>query len=282
MKNKINISIVLFLILGILYGCDDHNPTSFNAGDTNVGFDVNFSARFNETDGRVGIPLVLAGVPGGVKVNVTIAISSDVNGSAAIEGTDFTVENKTLEFNNGYGVDSIYINIIDNDVFEGNKTFKIEIASVSPELKQNVANSTIVTIVDDEHPLAAYFGTYAATDVNSDGTTDKYTVAISAVEGSTTDLSILNIWDGGRSVVAKIDTEEQTLVINPGQAVLVSGTYDIRMYYFNPSTSKFDTTTPIGAKIEENGTIVIDPWVAIQYGTSSAYGVLFGTVLEKL
>ncbi len=191
---KKNSYIGFFLSLLILFtGCELNEPDAFKTADTNVAFDANFSARFSETDGRVGIPVVLAGVPGGVKVKVTIASSTDgLTGTTAIEGTDYTIENKTIEFNNGFGIDSVYVNIIDNDEFTGNKTFNLVLESISPDnLKKNVASSITVTIIDDEHPWAALIGTYT---ISAKSLFDGSALSIPAVvSANEVDINTLNI-----------------------------------------------------------------------------------------
>lgn len=40
------------------------------------------------------IPLVLAGIPGSGKVTVTLAVSTEGDTNPAIEGEDFTIDNK--------------------------------------------------------------------------------------------------------------------------------------------------------------------------------------------
>ena len=47
------------------------------------------------------IPLVLAGIPGSGKVTVTLAVSTEGDTNPAIEGEDFTIDNKEITFEEG-------------------------------------------------------------------------------------------------------------------------------------------------------------------------------------
>ena len=103
----------------------------------------------------------MAGIPGSGKVTVTLAVSTEGDTNPAIEGEDFTIDNKEITFEEGYGTQNIVIRPIDNNVFTGKKTFTLTIASSTPELKESVQNSVKISIADDEHPLSYLFGTYA-------------------------------------------------------------------------------------------------------------------------
>ena len=90
-----------------------------------------------------------------------VAVSTEGDTNPAIEGEDFTIDNKEITFEEGYGTQNIVIRPIDNNVFTGKKTFTLTIASSTPELKESVQNSVKISIADDEHPLSYLFGTYA-------------------------------------------------------------------------------------------------------------------------
>lgn len=83
----------------------------------------------------------MAGIPGSGKVTVTLAVSTEGDTNPAIEGEDFTIDNKEITFEEGYGTQNIVIRPIDNNVFTGKKTFTLTIASSTPELKESVQNS---------------------------------------------------------------------------------------------------------------------------------------------
>ncbi len=76
----------------------------------------------------------------------------------AIEGTDFTLSSKTVSV--GVGETAITVTPINNDVFQGNKKFNLIIASNSKGYPIADQDTLTVTLVDDEHPLKAWIGTY--------------------------------------------------------------------------------------------------------------------------
>ena len=154
----------LILAVGTLYviaSCDDNIPQSFNAEDSNASFSKTTASVNENATEPLEIPLVLASIPGSGKVTVTLAVSTEGDTNPAIEGEDFTIDNKEITFEEGYGTQNIVIRPIDNNVFTGKKTFTLTIASSTPELKESVQNSVKISITDDEHPLSYLFGTYA-------------------------------------------------------------------------------------------------------------------------
>ena len=154
----------LILAVGTLFviaSCDDNIPQSFNAEDSNASFSKTTASVNENATEPLEILLVLAGIPGSGKVTVTLAVSTEGDTNPAIEGEDFTIDNKEITFEEGYGTQNIVIRPIDNNVFTGKKTFTLTIASSTPELKESVQNSVKISIADDEHPLSYLFGTYA-------------------------------------------------------------------------------------------------------------------------
>ena len=154
----------LILAVGTLFviaSCDDNIPQSFNAEDSNASFSKTTASVNENATEPLEIPLVLADIPGSGKVTVTLAVSTEGDTNPAIEGEDFTIDNKEITFEEGYGTQNIVIRPIDNNVFTGKKTFTLTIASSTPELKESVQNSVKISIADDEHPLSYLFGTYA-------------------------------------------------------------------------------------------------------------------------
>ena len=154
----------LILAVGTLFviaSCDDNIPQSFNAEDSNASFSKTTASVNENATEPLEIALVFAGIPGSGKVTVTLAVSTEGDTNPAIEGEDFTIDNKEITFEEGYGTHNIVIRPIDNNVFTGKKTFTLTIASSTPELKESVQNSVKISIADDEHPLSYLFGTYA-------------------------------------------------------------------------------------------------------------------------
>ena len=193
----------LILAVGLLLtfaACDDNEPQSFRAADSNASFPTTTASVDENATEPLQIPLALAGVKGSGKVTVTLTASSEGESSPAIEGTDFVIENKEIVFEDGCGVQNVI-------VFTGKKTFKIIISATSPKLLESEQNSVLVTIVDDEHPWAAIIGTYNITGISA---FDEVTpVSVPAViSASDEDTNVLNV-NFGYGTLAKMSVEER-------------------------------------------------------------------------
>ena len=187
MKKVINIIAITLLMLGV-YSCE-YDIDNFSAKNSNVSFTVSSSSIAEQSTGTVKIPLVLAGINGSGEVIVNIAV--DTGSSDAIEGTDFIIESgKSYTFSDGAGIQYIEVSPVDNDVLTGDKTVVFVIESTSKALKENSATSAILTIVDDEHPLKAFLGTYTVAVSSGFGLSD-YTFD---VEISTDAEDITKLW----------------------------------------------------------------------------------------
>ena len=119
------------------------------------------TAAVGEEDGSVEIPVLLTS-KSGMSATAEIEVVADETGTGAVEGTHFTIENKTLSFSGLDGaIQKIKINVVDNDVFGGNKSFTIRLKE-GGSVNLGAAKTCKVTIQDDEHPLAFILGTYTS------------------------------------------------------------------------------------------------------------------------
>jgi len=143
-----------------LASCNINEYPSFDDGDAFLAF-TSSTAAVGEEAGSLEIPVLLTS-KSGLSATAEIEVVADETGTGAIEGTHFTIENKTLTFSGLEGAtQKIKINIIDNDVFGGNKSFTIRLKD-GGSIKLGAAKTCKVTIQDDEHPLAFILGTYGA------------------------------------------------------------------------------------------------------------------------
>lgn len=146
--------------------CENGCPT-FDDADACVGFS-SASFSINETDGKVEIPVYLASVAG---LSGSATIEVDVTQSTAVEGADFTVVSKELIFSADGRTQNVVVNIVDNDVFTGDKKVFFKIVSSSVNLSNE--STCTLTIVDDEHPLKSILYTYSGTAISCfEGTYD--------------------------------------------------------------------------------------------------------------
>ena len=199
----------LILAAGLLFAfaaCDDNEPQSFRAADSNASFPTTTASVDENATEPLEIPLALAGIKGSGKVIVTLTASSDGESNPAIEGTDFVIENKEIVFEDGCGIQNVIVRPIDNDIFTGKKTFRIIISATSPKLLESAQNSVLVTIVDDEHPWAAIIGTHNMTGISAfDEVTPVSVPAL--ITASDEDTNVLNV-DFGYGTLAKMSVEE--------------------------------------------------------------------------
>ena len=199
----------LILAAGLLFAfaaCDDNEPQSFRAADSNASFPTTTASVDENATEPLEIPLALAGIKGSGKVIVTLTASSEGESNPAIEGTDFVIENKEIVFEDGCGIQNVIVRPIDNDIFTGKKTFRIIISATSPKLLESAQNSVLVTIVDDEHPWAAIIGTHNMTGISAfDEVTPVSVPAL--ITASDEDTNVLNV-DFGYGTLAKMSVEE--------------------------------------------------------------------------
>ena len=144
----------------MLASCVKNELPSFSDGDAFVAFQ-SATTSVGEQDGSVEIPVMLTSASG-LSATIEVEVVPDETGNGAIEGTHFTIENKTLSFSGLDGAtQKIKVNVIDNNVFGGNKSFTLRLKE-DGNIKLGAAKTCKVTIQDDEHPLAFILGTYGA------------------------------------------------------------------------------------------------------------------------
>lgn len=159
--------ILSVIAVALSTSCEKNYPVSFNPEDTFVSFEVSSASLEENATEAIRIPIILAGVPGGTSVTATVGVSTEGIAAPAVEGEDFRILNKEISFTDGYGTEYVEIVPIDNNNFEGNKSFILTIESVTPELSmESVQNTVTITLNDDEHPLAYLFGNWAFTGVD--------------------------------------------------------------------------------------------------------------------
>lgn len=151
---------------GLLLSCQEDKMPYLKLKDASVYFDLNTS-RFDptvvETASRLKVPLYLAGVPGTPPVSVTIVTDTTGIQNPAIEGVDYTIKEKTVTFEEGYGTQYIDVYPVNNEERQPNRSFKLLISSTSKELRYNPTKEITITIVDGGHPLLYMKGAYKVT-----------------------------------------------------------------------------------------------------------------------
>jgi len=287
MKKIINRITFVLAAVTLLVSCEA-DYIMFDSSKNFVAFPAD-KTTILEPGGRVAIPVYVVALKGSPAINVNFDFDVTDIPNAAVEGVDFTLVNdsKTLSFPQGWGYDTIWVQPIDNDIFEGNKMMNVVLTSNSQNYQFGANKTNAVTIIDDEHPLKAWIGSYTveAASYGSPGNWDEtWTVSTASVDGDLGSLSItiLSTPSGGPGdpFLATIDTEEMTITIAPGTDVG-------DLYGYGPTTmwvgdfASLDKEASIVGTIEEDGTISIDKVAMLLTNYGDYYWDAFNTTWTK-
>jgi len=264
MKKIINRITFVLAAVALLVSCEA-DYIMFDSSKNFVAFPSN-STGVLEAAGQVAIPVYVVALTGSPAITVDFDFDITDLPNPALEGVDYTLVNdsKTLSFPEGWGYDTIWIQPIDNDIFEGNKAFNIDLLSNSQNYQFGANVSNAITIVDDEHPLKPWIGSYTV-DAQSYGDPENWDevwdVTTESVPGELTSLGITinsTPYGGpGTLFLATLDTEAMTITIAPGtDAGNIYGYATTEMYVGD--YSYLDLESPVVGTIEEDGTIRID------------------------
>jgi hypothetical protein len=271
MKKSIFISGLLLATLLLVTSCKE-DIIMFDSSMNLVGFT---SSSLNINEGGTGTVKLYLGAPAGT-ANVTISLVTSVEGVTvpAVEGTDYTLSATSVDV--PVGTAEVTITSINNEVFTGNKKFYLVIDSNSADYKTAAQSSVTVTLIDDEHPLKAWIGSYTVTAVsygNPGAWDETWTVTTAAAAGDATNtkLSMLGISEGTVAAYATFNTTDMTLSMTSPQdlGVIYGGYYGALYYgtdaliaigggYTNAATLAASAGTPITGTFDADGTIHID------------------------
>ena len=285
MKKIINRITFVLAAVTLLVSCEAEY-IMFDSSKNFVAFPSKTTAIL-EQGGQVAIPVYVVALKGAPAITVDFDFDVTDLPNAAVEGEDFTLVNdsKTLSYSAGWGYDTIWIQPIDNDIFEGNKAINIVLQSNSQSYDFGAISTNAVTFVDDEHPLKAWIGSYAveALSYGSPGAWDEtWAVTTTSVEGDLGSLAISI--DGGSGpgdpFLASIDTDAMTITIAPGTDVG-------DMYGYGPTTiwvgdyATLDKEASLVGTIEADGTIKIDKMAMLLTDYGDYYWDAFNTTWTK-
>lgn len=248
----------------------EKEPILFDSSSGLVGFS---SSALTVTEDGSGdsITLYLGASAGAAASTVSLEVITTGLSNPAVEGTDFSLSSK--EVSCAVGETKVKVTPVDNDVFTGDKMFMVKISSVS---KYDVAaeDSVMVTIQDNEHPLKPWIGTYDV-DADSygdvlngeaDGAWDEaWTVVTSPVAGALDQLQMVGVGGGDQPVIATLDKDAGTIVIQPDQDAGDCYGYGSTLVYKGDFNLNIVEGASLTGTISPDGTIVVDNW--IQYLT---------------
>jgi hypothetical protein len=284
MKTRINKLIYIIVALVLLVSSCEWTPVMWDESKAFVAFSE-VSTSILEQGNSIGIVVAVTAIDDAPAITVdfdfdTLNIAAE---NAAFEGDQYTLLNdsKSLSFPNGWGWDTIWIDPTDNEIFTGDKKFNITLNGNSLELALGAISSHEVTLKDNEHPLAAWLGSYSveAISYGDPGNWDELWSVTSEADPENVSNLIFTI-AGGDPFIAKIDTEAMTISIEPGTNV--GDIYDngpTTMWVGDYAT--LDKLSPVTGTIESDGTIKIDMIAMLLTDYGDYYWDAFNTTWTK-
>jgi len=250
----------LILVILMAVSCNKQ-PIMFGTSMAVVGFSSS-SLTMRENDSVPSSTKIYLGAAANADpTTVTLTVSTEGLDVPAVENTDYTLSSKEIDVS--VGESSVTITPIDNDVFTGDKQFYLIIASNSKGYSISDQDTLVVTISDDEHPLKAWIGTYdvAAVSYMSPGNYDEaWVVTTSPVPDDLTELKVVGIAGTDVPVIAKLDKENLTITIEPGQTFGNAYGYGTMGLYKGTNDLNLIEDEPLTGTLSLDGTIHIDFW----------------------
>ncbi len=289
MKNYFKLLYIL-LAIGWLFSCENE-PIMYDSSKNHVAF-TQGEVLIAENAGMVGIPVMVVATLDDAAVTVDFMFDADQ--SVASEGTDFTIENDpmTLSFPNGWGYDTIWVTPVDNDVFGGNITFVMRLTTNSLNYQFGAQDSIICTIVDNEHPLGIWIGSYEieATFVAGYFSDEVWTGIVTEPDpNDVNNLIITGLCGTAYSerlpITASVDLEAMTITLPAGADIGSHDNYGGPVnLYVGTEDNSVDEEAPIVGTINNDGTIEI-PMIGIYFAGGINEGLTYGvynTVWNKV
>lgn len=234
--------LILFaaILTVVLLGCSENNNVLWNNDNAFLFIDQQYYEVDEGSTSTTTIRIPIASSP--ITKDVLISFETDTTGhgeNGAVEGKDYKIifpVNKQVKLTAGNAYAFISVAPIDNNEMElDNRYFNIRLTANDQEFPMGIdgTDTTVVAIVDDEHPLKEWFGSYLLTYksfVNDE--MSEASNGIKRVSGSITDVDVRlgNFFDGDTYVRGEMDTLMKTISIAYGQTTYNSDGTILRVY----------------------------------------------------
>ena len=244
----------------LLVSSCEWNPPTFDSADSFIAFTAS-SSGVAEQGGMIGIPILVTAEASSPAVSVTFDFDES---SDAVEGEDFTLVNSsnTLDISDGWGYDTIWIQPIDNDIFTGNILLIINLTSNTNNYPFGVTKSHSLTIIDNEHPLGDWIGTFSvsAVDYWSYFGPETWTVTTEPDPGDVNNLIVTGI--GGYAeqtpITGVVDLDAKSITFSAGAEVGTHADYSGPLAIFLGDEAGNLYEEPIVGEVKDDGSIYID------------------------
>ncbi len=256
---------ILGLIIGLfmLSSCEDTNePIYLDDSAKFVAFSATTSFVGEDATGAIGIPVYIAGTTSGAGCTVNFDFDNTGMEVPATEDVDFRILNdtKTLSFDTYFGYDTIWIEPIDDNEYTTNKTVSITISSPTNGYNLGANSTLLLTINDDEHPLAIVIGDYTVSGTD-EYWGDPYTETVT-IEGHSPTEVIMNLWNSHgvpNRIIAEVDLATSTISFASYQNF---GDWDYGDVHFASHDGAFNPsqTEPVTAVFDANGNFTLNNW----------------------
>ncbi len=225
MKSSIikGLSVLILLAAGMM-SCEEADLT-FDQDNAFVAFSSGSGSLSESASEPLIIEIYYASTS---TAPLSVEVTFDASGfdNPAVEGEDFNVvSSKTVSFENEL-VQLIEIEAIDNEVRDQDRSVNITLSGdASIGMAGGMNGTFLLTIVDNEHPLANWIGDYVVTadsygDVlngEADGAwNEEWAVTTAPVDGDETQLSIVGMAFGDLPVIASVDLDAMTITLPAG------------------------------------------------------------------
>ncbi|MFN8258113.1 MAG: hypothetical protein U0W24_20655 [Bacteroidales bacterium] len=259
MKKQFYILINLAMIMAFI-SCDVNEPIKLQ--EKFATFETT-SGAVSETAPLIGIPVLIA-APGGEGTTVSFEFSTEGIANPAIEGEDFNLVNasKSITFNTYYGVDTIWIEPIDDADYNKNVEVNIIITSLTNGYINTGKSIYKLTLNDNEHPLGNWIGNYTANALSygNPGVWDE-TWAVVTSPNPDDETQLLISIEGGPNIVATIDLNLNTITLKAKQDIGPIYGYGPTLVYNYDGA--YPTTDDLVGTINPDGSFVFTYWAHV-------------------
>lgn len=273
--NKLAFGLVAAALMAFT-SCSNDYPT-FNDADAFVAM-TSSTAYVSETGGTLEVPVMLTSLSG-IEKTVEFTLTPDPD-AGAIEGVHYTLDNpsKSLTFTKDEPTQKIKFTILDNEVFGGDVKFTITLTQPDG-LNLGANKSCVVTIEDDEHPLAFILGTFTAKGISYYNGEQEWTARIEKDANDLSKVWIYGFVPGGQgstiAIYGTVNDDKTQISIPVEQTTVATSSYDGVLYAFYGPDGDDEITDNLVGDIAADGTITFNDWFgsyAYNAGTTTGAG----------